>query len=122
MKTIVDNETGELIEVEEKNELVEKELMPLITDDFIEKLVELDYLKEQIETYQFSIKEKIKDVFKKYGVKSCETDFLTISYVPEFMKKSIDSERLKDDGLYEKYIKFTPVKESIRFSLKGKND
>lgn len=124
MKTIIDNQTGELVEVPDNNELVVKELEDkgIITSDYLDKLEQLAYLKEQIETHDFQCREVIKEVFKKYGVKSCKSDYITISYVDEHMQKRVDNERLKADGLYDKYIKFVPVKESIRVSLKGKND
>lgn len=124
MKTIIDEQTGELIEVEETNELVVKELedLGIITNDYLDKLEQFAHLKDCIETYEFQQKEKIKEVFKKYGVKTCKSDYITISYIEEHMAKRIDVERLKADGLYDKYVKFSPTKESIRVSLKGKND
>lgn len=122
MKTILDNETGELIEVEETNELVAKEINPLITDEFIEQLEQIEYLEQQIDMFKSKHKEQIKEIFKKYNIKSFKNDYITITYVGEGMSQRVDTQRLKDDGLYDKYSKFTPVKEQIRVKLKGRND
>lgn len=122
MKTIIDEETGELIEVEDKNDLVAKEMNEIITDDFIDKLVQFEYLEQQIEMFKTEHREQIKEIFKKYGIKSFKNDYITITYVPESKKKIIDTNRLKNDGLYDFYSKESDVKESIRVSLKGNND
>ena len=122
MKKIVNQETGEIEEVEETYELVAKEINPLITDEFLEKLEMLEALEQQIEMFKTEHKEQIKEVFKKYDIKSFKNDYITITYVPETMQKRVDNQRLKDDGIYENYLKFVPVKESIRITKKGKND
>lgn len=121
MKTIIDENTGELIEVQEDNELVVKELEEkgIITDDFLEKLEQLAYFKQQVEMFEAKNREVIKEVFKKYGVKSCKSEYLTISFIDEHMQQRVDTDALRKDGLYEKYSKFSVVKESIRIKLKG---
>lgn len=119
MKTIIDEETGELIEVEETTDLVAKEMNALITDDFIEKLVQVEYLQQQIEMFKTEHREQIKDIFKKYGIKSFKNDYISITYVAEGIQKRVDNERLKQEGLYDKYLKVVPTKESIRVQLKG---
>lgn len=122
MKTIIDELTGELIEVEDKNELVAKEMNALITDDLIEQLEQLDYLEYQIKQFKASNKEKIKEIFKKYNIKSFKNDYITISYVDAGLKKQLDTQKLKDDGLYEKYIVMRPYEDQVRITKKGKND
>lgn len=119
MKTIIDEETGELIEVEDKNDLVAKEMNELITDDFIDKLVQFEYLEQQIEMFKTEHREQIKEIFKKYGIKSFKNDYISITYVADGMQKRVDTDRLKQEGLYEKYLKLFPTKESIRVQLKG---
>lgn len=118
----IDSETGELIEKEDTNELVAKEINPIITDDFLEKLEMMEALEQQIEMFKTEHREQIKEIFKKYGVKSFKNDYISITYVPETMQKRVDNQRLKDDGIYDKYLKFVPVKEQIRITKKGKND
>ena len=122
MKTIVNAETGEIEEVEEKQELVAKEMNALITDDFIEQLEQIDYLEQQIKMFKQENKEKIKEIFKKYNIKSFKNDYITITYVEGGMKKALDMERLKDDGVYDNYVMLKPYEEQIRITKKGRND
>lgn len=122
MAYIIDQETGELIEEVNKNELVAKELEPIITEEFLDNYAKFEYYSQQLETFKNKNKEFIKQVFQKYNIKTCKNDYITISYVPEHMQQRVDVDRLKADGLYEKYTKYSNVKESIRVSMKGKND
>lgn len=122
MKTIINAETGEIEEVEETYELVAKEMNALITDDFVEKLEQLDYLEEQIKLFKKENKDKIKEIFKKYNIKTFKNDYVSITYVQEGMKKQLDMERLKADGVYDKYLMLKPYDEQIRITKKGRND
>lgn len=122
MKTIVNAETGEIEEVEETSELVAKEMNALITDDFVEKLYQLEYLEQQIKMFKTEHREQIKEIFKKYKIKSFKNDEISITYVEGGMKKQLDIERLKQDGVYDKYLMMKPYEEQIRITKKGKND
>ena len=123
MKQVIDSETGEIIEIEETNEIVEKKLNEIVSLDDVLKVIEmLEYYQDQLDTYKYQLKEPIIKLFKDNGIKTFKNDYLTISYVGESMQKRVDNERLKQDGLYEKYLKLVPVKESIRITKKGKND
>lgn len=120
MKQIINAETGEIEEIEENYDLVAKEMNNLITDDFVEQLEQLDYLEQQIKMFKTKNKEKIKEIFKKYNIKSFKNDYITITYVEEGMKKQLDIERLKNEGLYDKYLMMKPYAEQIRITKKGK--
>lgn len=116
MKTIIDAETGELIEVEEANELVEKKLYEVgaIDKETFEMLVSYQYYREQYEEFIY----ELKKAFKDNGIKKWETDDFTATYREESLQKRIDTERLKEDGLYEKYLKLVPVKDSLQIKFK----
>lgn len=116
MKTIIDNETGELIEVEEKNELVEKKLYEVgaIDQETFEMLVSYQYYKEQYEEFIY----KLKKAFEENGIKKWETDDFTATFKEESLQKRVDTERLKEDGLYEQYLKLVPVKSSLQIRFK----
>ena len=120
MKTIVDENTGELKEVPETNDLVLTELEEsgVINDHVLQLYENLATAKQQIEMYEHSAKEKIKEVFKKYNIKSFSNQYITISLVKESMQQRVDTEHLKQDGLYDKYSKLVPVAESVRIKVK----
>lgn len=116
MKTIINEETGELIEVEEENELIEKKLYEVgaideNTNDFLE-----EYLMYQ-EKYEI-LKHALLKAMKENGIKSWKNDYFTATYKEESTQKRVDNDRLKQDGLYEKYLKLVPVKENLQIRFK----
>ncbi|MBQ0112051.1 MAG: hypothetical protein KBT03_02880 [Bacteroidales bacterium] len=123
MKTIVNSETGEIIEIEETNEIVEKKLNEIVSlDDVLDAIEMLETYEQKLNMYKAQLKEPLIKLFKENGIKTFKNDYLTISYVESTLQKRVDNERLKQDGLYEKYLKLVPVSEQIRITKKGKND
>ena len=120
MKKVIDNESGEIVDVPETHDLVLKELEEngVITDDVLELYYDLAAVKMRIEMYEHEAKEKIKEVFNKYNIKSFSNQYITISLVKESLQQRVDTEHLKQDGLYDKYSKMVPVAESIRIKVK----
>ena len=118
MKKIIDEKTGKIIEVEEPNELVEKKLYEIgaideATFEFLEQY--LTY-QEQYEIFKF----KLMTAMKENGIKSWKNDYFTATLKEEGLMKRVDNDRLKEDGLYEKYLKLIPVKESLTIKFKEK--
>ena len=122
MKTIIDNETGELIEVEETTELVERELneVGVNYEEYFDKQIQYKALKEQMEMWEQENREVIQKVFEKYNIKSLKTEYGSISYIAESSQKRVDTDRLKEDGLYEKYLKIIPTKAHLMIKAKEK--
>ena len=52
------------------------------------------------------------------SAKSFENDFLKITYKAPTTRKSVDTKALKDEGLYDLYLKETPVKSSVTVTFK----
>lgn len=120
MKQIIDNETGEIIEVEDKNEIVSKKLLEIGTIDkeTFEMLESYLYYQDQFETLRF----QLKKAFEENGIKKWENDYFTATLKEESLQKRVDIERLKDEGLYEKYLKLVPVKSSLQIKFKGREN
>ena len=119
MKEVVNELTGEVIEIPEiDNELVAKEINALIPNDLIEAMEQLAYLERKIESFKDTHKEQIKETFKKYGIKSFKNDYISITYVPEGTRRSVDTNKLKMAGLYDEFCKTSNTKESLRITLK----
>lgn len=117
MKPIV-NENGEVEMVETKNEIVLRELQEVGTtfEEYEQMQDQLDYLKEQIETWEISHRDIIMDALKRNNVKSLKTNSRTYTYVSETTQTRLDTDRLKEDGTYYKYLKLVPTKESLRIT------
>lgn len=122
MKTIVDADTGEIVEVEETTELVARDLADVGVnyEDYFEMELKAKALKEQMEIWEWSKRDAIKEVFKKHGIKSFKCEEGSITYVEERLQKRVDNDRLKQDGMYEKYLKLVPVKEHLVIKIKEK--
>lgn len=122
MKTIVDSETGEILEVEETYEIVQRELneVGVNYEEYFEKQIQYKALKEQMEIWEHSNRDVIQKIFEKHNIKSLKTDYGTISYVGESVQKRIDTDRLKNDGLYDNYLKLVPTKAHLMIKAKEK--
>ena len=119
MKTIVDQETGELIEVEEENEIATRKLYEIgaITDDTADFIEQYLMMKERYETFLYQLEKAMRD----NNIKKWDNDEFVATITEETIQKRVDNERLKADGLYEKYLKLVNVKGGIRVKFKGRN-
>ena len=145
MKYIAD-ENGELVEVKDKNELVAQGLneVGVNIETYFDIKLKANALKEQMEMWEYESREKIKEVFKKYNVKSFKNDHGSISYKPETLSERVDNDRLKETTvgmivtewfrmtdedrrgyeqktLYDLFTKYVPVKESLTIKVKEKS-
>ena len=77
---------------------------------------ELDNLKQKDQ----DLREALKEAMKSEGIKKYESDFITVTYVPESNRTTIDTKRLKDEKpeLWNEYSKTTPVSDSVRIKVK----
>ena len=80
-------------------------------------------LEQEIEKVNLEMKEVeqgILQAMEENGIKWFENDQVRITYVEPTVRKSIDSAKLKKEGLYDFYLKDSPVKSSLR--IRWKND
>lgn len=55
---------------------------------------------------------------KVYCNNKMQQDGITVQYFPAFKSKLVDSAKLKEDGLYDKYLKETSKSDFIKISVK----
>lgn len=72
-------------------------------------------LKEQEET----LKEAIKAEMEAKGILKVEADGITITYIAPTQRETFDTKAFKKDNpeMYDDYVKFSPVKSSIRIKV-----
>lgn len=118
-KQVVNQITGEVIEIPTKDnkDLLKQEMNALITDDVLETYYQMQALEQKINTWKNSTKEQIKDIFKKYNIKSFKNDYIEITYVAPTKQKRVDSKLLKEAGLYDEFCKEVDVQESLRIKI-----
>lgn len=87
--------------------------------EIIEKFI---YYKEQVESFESEIKDKFKEMVEAGGipVNSIDLGDMMLSYKKSYTRKSVDTDKLKEDGLYDNYLKETEVNSSVSMTIKKK--
>lgn len=87
--------------------------------EIIEKFI---YYKEQVESFESEIKDKFKEMVESgdIPVNSIDLGDMMLSYKKSYTRKSVDTDKLKEDGLYNKYLKETEVNSSVSMTIKKK--
>ena len=116
MKQIVDNETGEIIEVKDDNEQTTELLTNagVLDKEVYEIIDSMLYYQDQFETF----KHKLEEAMRENGIKKWDNDYFTATVKEDYLQKRVDTERLKKDGLYENYLKLVPTKGSLSIKFK----
>lgn len=76
---------------------------------------QIKVIKEQEET----LKETIKNEMEAKGILKVEADGITITYIAPTQRETFDTKAFKKDNpeMYDDYVKFSPVKSSIRIKV-----
>lgn len=95
---------------------VEDEKAIEVVRQMSEVLVEI----AELEAKKESFNRQLTEMFERLGVSKWDNEYFTISRVDAYTKDVFDSKKLKEDDidLYNKYVKQTKVKPSIRIKLK----
>ncbi len=95
---------------------VEDEKAIEVVRQMSEVLVEI----AELEAKRDAFKQQLEGMFEQYGVEKWDNEYFTISRVDAYTKEVFESKKLKEDDidLYNKYVKQTEVKPSIRIKLK----
>jgi len=118
MKQIIDNETGEIITVQDENEKTEELLVKdgVLDKETYEIISNMLYYQDQFKIF----KSKLEDAMRKNGIKKWYNDYFTATVREDSLQKRVDNDRLKEDGLYEKYLKLVPTKGGLTIKFKEK--
>ena len=106
----------ELIKIENGTAL----LNPATSKEIAEFEKAMKELKEQ----QDELKKAILEEMEAKNIIKIDNDDFTITYIASTDRETFDSKafREKHQDLYDEYVKFTPVKSSVRIKLKEKSD
>lgn len=88
----------------------------------VEVMKELQTFNEQkaaMELKEKRIKEAILQAMEENNIKSFENDFVSIKYIPQTTRKSVDTAKMKEEGVYEVYLKESAVKSQVRLTWKS---
>lgn len=102
----------------EKNELVEQELNQVITQSDINFLKEFENMKAKFNFVDKRIKEQVKKIMVENGIKSYDFGDLKITYKAPTIRKSVDTEALKEQGIYDDFVKESKVSDSVQITVR----
>lgn len=104
------------------NNLIDYERLGLTTDK-LEIIKQYVYYKEQVETFENDLKDAFKTLVETgLPVNSVDLGNIILSYKKGFTKKSVDTEKLKEDGLYDQYLKETEVNSTVIMKIKKEKE
>lgn len=81
-------------------------------------IIDIERQKKDAVARRDELKQGIEAKMREYGVDKWETDNLRFTLVSETTKKMVDSDKLKADGIYEKYTKEVAVKGYVKITIK----
>lgn len=91
----------------------------VIAQEVEDRLKAFQIEKARMDMLEKRIKEAMLNAMKENNVKSFENDNVRITYKNATTRKTVDTQALKDEGLFDLYCKETPVKESVQITWKN---
>ena len=81
-------------------------------------IIDIERQKKEAVARRDELKAGIEAKMREFGVDKYETDNLRFTLMSETTKKMVDSDKLKADGIYEKYTKEVAVKGYVKITIK----
>lgn len=102
----------ELIKVENEIGILDTEVS--------KKVAEFEKALKEIKEKEEKLKQNILSEMESKNILKLETDDLTITYIAPAERETFDSKKFREENsdLYDEYVKFSPVKSSIRVKVK----
>lgn len=85
---------------------------------YLKKMQKLELKKSEIDMEMKALRQQWLEAMEANGIKKFESNIVTVTYIPGTTKKTVDTEKLKEQGLYEAFVKETVTKPSVRMSFK----
>ena len=92
--------------------------LSLFTDEDIEKLKKFDELEAQVKAIKKRRDEELKYLFKESNQNSFEDDRIRIVYTKPHTRKTVDTKKMKEEGIYDYYLTESNVSDSIKIEVK----
>lgn len=89
-----------------------------VAEEVMKKLHDFQVMKAEMDLQEKEIKQAMLKAMEDNDIKSFENDFVKITYKAPTTRKTVDTNELKAQGLYEMFTKESPVKASVTLSWK----
>lgn len=81
-------------------------------------IIDIEKQKKEAVARRDELKQGVEAKMREFGVDKWETDNLRFTLVEETTKKMVDAEKMKADGIYERYTKNVVVKGYVKITIK----
>lgn len=90
----------------------------VVAEEIMKKLHDFQVMKAEMELQEKEIKQAMLKAMENNDIKSFENDFVKITYKAPTTRKTVDTVELKAQGLYDMFVKESPVKSSVMLTWK----
>lgn len=98
-------------------ELTVKDGQIVVTEEVANALARaqiLDKTIKELTAQRDAIVKPLKAAMDKNGITSFKSQYLNVSHTAGSMTETVNVEKMKDDGIYERYVMFIPKNSSYR--------
>ena len=103
------------------NELIVRDGDQLILDPKVSEAIAMfESTIKEAKRQEDLLKQRLIEEMERKGLLKVDTPNMVITYVGATERETFDSKKLRADnpGLYDQYIRFSPVKASVRIKIK----
>ena len=90
----------------------------VIAEETMQKMKALHDQYVMFKDMDTQIKEAVLKLMRENGIKKIDNDVFSITYTAPTKRETVDNQKLKDQGLYDSFIKVVPVKDSVKITYK----
>lgn len=100
--------------------VIENENLIKLNEKFLKNLLKEKELKRKVDTRLDDMMSKLLEEMERKNIKKIDTPEILINYIEAIDKETFDKGKLKEEHpeLYDDYVKFSPVKSSLRVKVK----
>lgn len=93
---------------------------PVLDTATLNKIVEFEKTIKELEEKKKELSAQILEEMESKGLLKIDSEELSISYIAPSERETFDSKSFRADheDLYDEYVKFSPVKASVRIKVK----
>ena len=89
-----------------------------VAQEILSELKRMNDIKAELEMKEKEVKQAVLEAMEENGVKSFNSDVVRITYIAPTTRMSVDTNALKEQGLYDAFSKASHVKASVRMEYK----
>lgn len=113
-------EISETSVIDINNLIVKKEDNYQLADAIVSELKLIDEQEKRLKETKEKIREILLKEMEEKNILKLDNENISITYIAPAERETFDSKRFREDNpdLYDEYVKFSPVKSSIRIKVK----